>query len=225
MLFCAGPASAASKRTGKDGKGTVAYTPLGTLQSMLRSPGEVNTYWISTTSDDHAAIDRVTTRLEDMLGARGNQVTSMEKYVSERDQVAANSSLTTSITVLGLLIVLISMVGLVNAITMGVIERTREIGMLRCVGARGRDVRRIFAVEGITVAVIGWLLGVPLGWAMAHGLITVTSNVADTDLSFVFPPVYLVVTLIGTLVLAVVVLAAPLRRAVRLRPGEALRYT
>ena len=53
---------------------------------------------------------------------------------------------------LGLLIVAISMVGLVNAITMGVLERTREIGMLRCIGARARDVRRIFATEGLVVA-------------------------------------------------------------------------
>ena len=76
--------------------------------------------------------------------------------------------LTMSITVLGLLIVAISMVGLVNAITMGVLERTREIGMLRCVGARARDVRGIFATEGLVVAVLGWLLGVPLGWAIAR---------------------------------------------------------
>ena len=44
----------------------------------------------------------------------------------------------------GCVIVAISMVGLVNAITMGMLERTREIGMLRSVGARARDVRRIF---------------------------------------------------------------------------------
>ena len=67
--------------------------------------------------------------------------------------------LTTSVTVLGLLIVAISLVGLVNAITMSVIERTREIGMLRCVGARAKDVRRIFTVEGLTVAILGWLIG------------------------------------------------------------------
>ena len=41
------------------------------------------------------------------------------------------------------------MVGLVNAITMSVLERTREIGVLRCIGARARDIRRIFAAEGL----------------------------------------------------------------------------
>ena len=132
--------------------------------------------------------------------------------------------MTTSVTVLGLLIVAISLVGLVNAITMGVIERTREIGMLRCVGARAKDVRRIFSVEGLAVAVAGWLIGVPLGWAMAHGFVSLTASVASIDLSFVFPISNLAITLVGTVLLALLVLLAPVRRAVRLKPGAALRY-
>ena len=53
---------------------------------------------------------------------------------------------------LGFLIVAISMVGLANAITMSVIERTREVGILRTIGARARDVRRIFAAESVAIA-------------------------------------------------------------------------
>ena len=116
------------------------------------------------------------------------------------------------------------MVGLVNAITMGVIERTREIGTLRCVGARARDVRRIFMTEGMIVAVLGWLAGVPLGWVLAHGLISLTQSTANTDLAFVFPAWHVAVTLVLTVILAMLVLVAPLRRAVRLKPGDALRY-
>jgi putative ABC transport system permease protein len=107
---------------------------------------------------------------------------------------------------------------------MGVIERTREIGMLRCVGARAKDVRRIFAAEGLAVALLGWLVGIALGWAMAHGLISLTANVAKTDMSFVFPAGNIAITLVGTLALALLVLLAPLRRAVHLRPGDAVRY-
>jgi putative ABC transport system permease protein len=210
--------------TNIENQGATIYLPLGTLQAALRTPGEVNSYWISTTSRDHATIDRITARVEDTLAARGNQPTTIERYIQKRDSVAANASMTTSITVLGLLIVGISLVGLVNAITMGVIERTREIGILRSVGARARDIRRIFTVEGVTVALIGWLIGIPLGFAMAHGLISLTSSVVKTDMPFVFPPGNIAITLIGTIVLALLVLIAPLRRAVHLKPGEAIRY-
>ena len=198
--------------------------PLSTLQAALRTPGEVNNYWISTSSQDHATIDRITTRIEDALAAGGNQSTTSERYIQKRDAVAANASLTTTATVLGLLIVAISLVGLVNAITMGVIERTREIGTLRCVGARARDVRHIFTVEGLTVALLGWLIGVLLGWAMGYGLVALTQSLMNIDLSFAFPAANVAITLIGTVVLALLVLQAPVRRAIHLKPGDALRY-
>jgi putative ABC transport system permease protein len=204
--------------------GQMVLLPLGTLQAALRSPGEINNYWISTTSRDHAAIDRITTRVEDALAASGNQATTMERYVQKRDAIASNGGLTTSVTVLGLLIVAISLVGLVNAITMSVIERTREIGMLRCVGARAKDVRRIFTVEGLTVALLGWVIGVALGWAMGYGLVSLTASLVNVDLSFVFPAANVAITLVGTVVLTLLVLLGPVRRAIRLKPGEALRY-
>ena len=51
---------------------------------------------------------------------------------------------------------------------MNVLERTREIGVHRCIGARDRDLRRIFATEGLTLALRGWLLGIPIG-TRSHG--------------------------------------------------------
>jgi putative ABC transport system permease protein len=210
--------------TAKAANGAMVMLPIGTLQSALHSPGEINNYWISTTSQDHATIDRITTRIEDALAASGNQSTTSERYVQKRDAIAGNAGLTGSVTVLGLLIVAISLVGLVNAITMGVIERTREIGMLRCVGARARDVRRIFIVEGLAVAMLGWLIGIALGWAMGHGLVSLTASLVKVDIDFAFPAANLAITLIGTVVLTLLVLLGPVRRATHLKPGDALRY-
>jgi putative ABC transport system permease protein len=146
------------------------------------------------------------------------------EYVAAADNVAANRAITRLITVLGLLIVAISLVGLINTITMTVLERTREIGILRCVGGRARDVRRIFATEGLVVALAGWLIGIPLGLALAHGLTTLSENVINVHLMFAFPALNIPIALIGTLILALLVMQVPLRRAVRFKPGEALRY-
>jgi putative ABC transport system permease protein len=204
--------------------GMAVYLPLASLQNLIHSAGEVNTYWVVASSKDHAFVDRLTTRLEDTLGAHGAQITTQETYVARRDNVRVNATLTQSITVLGLVIVAISMVGLVNAMTMAVLERTREIGMLRCIGARARDVRRIFAIEGVAIALVGWVLGLLAGYLMARGMIALTASMVGLELPFVFPAANLLVTLVGTLVLAVLVLLAPVRRAVRFKPGEALRY-
>ena len=99
---------------------------------------------------------------------------------------------------LGLLIVAISMVGLVNAITMSVLERTREIGVLRCIGARARDIRRIFAAEGLAVSLAGWLLGIPLGYALARMFSWLLLKVVGIDFGFTFPPLNLLIALVGT---------------------------
>ena len=163
------------------------FVPLTTLRSVLDQPTGVSTYWIKTTSPDEALIDRTTTLLDDRLTALGYDVATEITYVKERDEIADNRTITTTIAVLGFLIVAISMVGLANAITMSIIERTREIGILRCIGARARDVRRIFATEGVALALAGWLLGIPLGYALTRLLVWLVWEIAGVRLPFVFP--------------------------------------
>jgi putative ABC transport system permease protein len=204
--------------------GTVVFLPLSTLQSALGLPDAVNGYWVATTSDERAVVDATTTRIEDALAARGSQVESLVNYDLQDKQAAQGESITTAVAVLGLLIVAISMVALTNAITMATLDRTREIGMLRSIGARSRDVRRIFAVEGLVVAFAGWLVGVPLGYALAAAVGSAVGDALGADLPFVFPPIYILLALLGTAVLAFLVMQPPLRRAVRLRPGDALRH-
>ena len=204
--------------------GTVLYVPLTTMQSVLHTPRAINTYWIQTTSASHNVIDQTITRLEDAFAAHGLQITTQREYVGAANDRATYRGVTTAITVLGLLIVAISMVALINTLTMVVLERTREIGMLRCIGAHARDVRQIFATEGVTVALAGWLIGVPLGFCLAHAVVTLAENVFNEHLLFAFPALNIPIALIGTLVLALLVIQIPLRRAVQFKPGEALRY-
>ena len=204
--------------------GTDVFAPITTMQSVLHTPGAVNTYWIQTTSGDHNLIDATNTRLEDTFAAHGLQMGTQVEYVAAADNVAANRAIVTVITVLGLLIVAISMVGLINAITMTVLERTREIGILRCIGGHGRDVRHIFATEGLVLVLLGWLIGIPLGLGLAHVLSTLTEHVINVHLLFAFPVLSVPIALIGTVILALLVMQVPLRRAVRFKPGDALRY-
>ena len=204
--------------------GTVLFVPLTTVRSVLGAPSGTSTYWIKTTTGDHALIDRTMTALEDRLTALGYDVGGEITYVEERDNVAENRTITTSIAVLGFIIVAISMVGLANAITMSVLERTREIGVLRCIGARARDVRRIFLTEGVAVALAGCLLGIPLGYLLEVGLVWLVKQIVNVEFPVVFPPWNIVIALVGTVLLAALIALVPIRRATRLRPGDALRY-
>jgi putative ABC transport system permease protein len=205
-------------------EGTVVFVPLTTARALARDPEKANGYWVRTLSADHAAIDRVATRVEDALVAHGYPTSTEITYVAERDEAAAYRTITTSIAVLGFLVIAIGLVGLVNTITMNVLERTREIGILRCIGARARDVRRVFAIEGLALVVAGWLVGVPLGYALDRFLVWLVRESINVHVDFAFPLWHVPLALAGALVLALAVMALPVRRAVRFRPGEALRY-
>jgi putative ABC transport system permease protein len=204
--------------------GTVLFVPLTTLRSVLGEPAGASTYWIKTISPDRAFVNRTTNALEDRLAALGYETGNEITYIGERDNVAANQTITTTIAVLGFLIVAMSMVGLANAITMSIIERTREIGILRCIGARARDVRRIFTTEGMALTMTGWLLGIPVGYALNRLVVWLVKEIVEVEIPVAFPPWNIALALVGTAALAVLVLLLPVRRAVRFRPGDALRY-
>ena len=145
-------------------------------------------------------------------------------YVGRANDKASSHTTLVIVEAMGLLIVAISMLGLINAITMNIIERTREIGVLRCLGARARDLRRMFRSEMLVLALAGFALAVPLGWLLAHALRWLILEIVNTQLPAPYTLGDLLVAFMGTVLLAVAVVAAPLRRATHLRPGEAIRY-
>ncbi|HET7736656.1 MAG TPA: FtsX-like permease family protein, partial [Nocardioidaceae bacterium] len=192
--------------TNQQEDGTALFVPLSTARRLLGQPTGASSYWIRTDSPEPAFVDRTTSQVEDRLGALGYQVTSEIRYVAARDEVAANQTLTTTIGVLGFLIVAMSMVGLANAMTTNVLERTREIGILRSIGARARDIRRIFTTEGVALALTGWLVGIPLGYALTRLIVRLVWEIVDVRLPVVFPPANVLTALAGTTVLALLVL-------------------
>ena len=108
--------------------------------------------------------------------------------------------------------------------TSNILDRTREIGILRSIGARKRDLRAMFRAEGLTIAFIGWLLGIPTGYAVGRLIIWVLENEFQAAFEYRFPLWPVAVSLLVTLVATLLVLRLPLRRVLRLQPGVALRY-
>jgi putative ABC transport system permease protein len=210
--------------TGQLDNGDLVYFPLTVLERLTGRPGIANTLWLRTASASHAAIDQVTTDVADRLAAGGYPVTTQEIYVEEADSAATDLTILTVIEVLGLLVVAISLMGLVGALTMSVIERTREIGVLRCLGARKRHIRRVFGAEGVALAAVGWVFGIPLGWLLSRALLVFITHDFGVTLPPEFPPLFLPIALVAVIALTLIVIRPSLRRATRVRPGTALRY-
>jgi len=204
--------------------GRMAYVPLPTMRAIVGDPQATNGYWIQATDRSPQAVDALSTAVEDRLVSLGVAPSMQVFHAAREENLAMGRSITTTITVLGLLIVAISMIGLVNAISMNVIDRTREIGVLRCIGARSADLRRAFRIEGLTLTILGWLVGIPLGVATAWLLTQLVFNIFQFRFPFTFAMSSIWVALAGALAVALVVMIPPLHRAARLRPGDALRY-
>ena len=124
----------------------------------------------------------------------------------------------TFLYVLLALSVAVSLVGMVNALVLTVLERTREIGMMRAVGMTRRQVRRMVRHESIITALIGAGLGLPLGLAVAGGM------AAALHTPYVIPAQSLVVFTIVAILAGVLAAVAPARRAARLNVLQALHY-
>jgi putative ABC transport system permease protein len=122
-------------------------------------------------------------------------------------------------------------VGLVNLLTIGVVQRRRELGLLRALGVSNGQIRGMVMLEAahITIAatITGLVLGVAYGWAGAQSLLgsSPTNPDAPVTATFVWPtvPLWPVVAIVGaTAVLTLVAAVVPTRLATRVAPVEAL---
>ena len=210
--------------TGRNNSGNIVYFPLPVLERLDGTPGTANSLWVSTASPAHAAIDQAASAVASRLAAAGYPVTTTKIYAYEAQITAAENSILAIVEILGLVVVAIMLMGLASTLTMGVIERSREIGILRCLGARARHIRQIFTTEAVVLALAGWAAGILLGWLIYQGLLALVRHEADLSLPQDFPPAIPLITLAGLLVLTLIVSRWPLHRAARIQPGTALRY-
>jgi len=126
--------------------------------------------------------------------------------------------ITRFVTGIAVIALVVGAIGIANIMLVSVTERTREIGVMKAVGARSRDVMGLFLIEAAVLGAVGAVLGLPLGVAVGFGA-TVYAEVG-----FALAPAWMAIAvLVGVLVGAVAGLY-PAWRAARVDPIDALRY-
>lgn len=113
--------------------------------------------------------------------------------------------------------------GLANALTASVLERRREIGMLRAMGASGWRVGQVFWSEGLALGGIAWLAGAVVGLPLAYLFVRAFGQLV-MPLDFVIDPAAFVVMLVSVVVISTVATIAPSARAAQIRVAGMLRY-
>jgi len=124
-----------------------------------------------------------------------------------------------------MLVVLVGGLGLTTTLTLNVIERTREIGILSAIGATPRTIARGILVEGIVMAVLSWVAAVVLAIPITFALDAATGQMfIRSALDFFMSPAAIAGWLLLAVVLAAVSSFHPARRAAQLAIKEALAY-
>lgn len=130
---------------------------------------------------------------------------------------------------LGSISVLVAILGMVNTLTVSLLERTKEISLMIAIGARPKDMHRLFTCEALLLAVIGGIAGM-VGVALLAAIIDVVLNslargrgAAEHFSVFAFPLWLPLVTLAAVFVIGLLVALAPARRAARINPIDAMR--
>ena len=148
-----------------------------------------------------------------------SNVRTASAFVKKR--AAGVNQLLNLLYVLLALSVIVSLLGVVNTLALSVIERTREIGMMRAVGMSRGQVRGMIRQEGIITALIGAAMGLTLGLGLAA---LITRALREYDVAFSVPVVPLVAFVIASVFMGILAATMPGRRAARTDILKALHY-
>lgn len=162
------------------------------------------------------------------LSGRGYRVESLKALLDMANR--GTVVLQTMLGSVGTLALLVASLGIANTMIMAVYERTKEIGVLKAIGAAPRQIRALFVVEASLIGLIGGVTGTLLGWLLGKGLNILILQILrwqDVDIKGTFFVVSWWLALGALAFAALVGLLAglyPAARAARLAPLDALRY-
>jgi putative ABC transport system permease protein len=235
---------------------TILRTPRGERQShrlrvqgisQERSPSirislndriAMKNWWFNTNNIlERDGYDSVTIRAADVSQANklsiqlqrdGFQVQSLEFFVTAANRVV--TVVTMMFTLIGSIALLVATIGIANTMVMAIYERTREIGILKAMGASRGEIRQMFMLEAGFIGLIGGVLGLLLGWLLGLGLnevIEIYARFREQPVRgqfFLVTPLLAVSALTFATFIGLVAGLLPAQRAAKLDPLEALRH-
>jgi putative ABC transport system permease protein len=197
--------------------------PIGAVGKYFVAGSTVRTIGVSVATVE--GMDAATTSITALLRERHALAATDDADFSILDQaqlLETASSISGTLTLLLGGIASISLVvggiGIMNIMLVSVRERTREIGIRKAIGARGRDILAQFLIEALTLSLLGGVIGVAVGLGVSAAI----GRIAGWG--FALNPVTIAVALVFSLAVGVVFGVWPARQAARLDPISALRY-
>ncbi len=203
---------------------TGIYVPLTRAEEFFGTD-EADVIIVKLRSSDAATINSTSKIITDYFGDQ----------VSVISATAVQSLLTTIFSTISLFLggiaaisLLVAGIGIMNIMIVSLIERTREIGILKAIGMKSRTVLYIFLTESVIIGLIGAVIGILSGWVLANGVALFLGRGGVIGSALTITPVLTAEVILGALGfgigISVIFALYPAWRASKLKPVEALRY-
>jgi len=196
------------------------------ITRLTNRVGEADALMVSMQSHDPAYVDAATGVLEEHFESVGVRISMVATINNERAEAEASFDVIVALLlVMAILLALVGGLGLMGTMSINVLERTREIGVLRAIGAPNRGVASVFILEGVVIGLLSWLMGAGLAVPMSQGLNQALGQVVmGTPLTYSYSMPGLWLWLVIVVLLSVLASFIPARNASRLTVREVLAY-
>ena len=196
--------------------------PVSTARELFVGTNSVRSVGVSAVSADQ--IDTVSAEITVLLEQRHGITTGVDDFtISTQAQLlgtvtSVSDVLTLLLAGIASISLLVGGIGIMNIMLVSVRERTREIGIRKAIGARGRDILSQFLVEALALSLAGGLIGIAVGVLASFGI------GLYAGWGFIFNPATVLVAVGFSLIVGIVFGVWPASQAARLDPVVALRY-
>ncbi len=204
----------------------LSYAPYESISGLQNMSNQATSYRLVTNDQSLEGQEMFSTALDQYLRARGFHVSSIQTGAETREQSAQMVNiLVVFLLTMALLTAVVGSIGLTGTMGMNVLERTREIGVMRAIGAVDFAIMKSVVFEGAFIGLISWSAAVLVSFPISFLLLKIISE------AMINAPIPLALTLDGFLIWLGVVLALsvfasilPARSAARLTIREVLAY-
>ncbi|HTP09856.1 MAG TPA: FtsX-like permease family protein [Anaerolineae bacterium] len=201
------------------------YVPLNVYQQESGLVGRSTSAWVATLPDDDVTQLQMEKTLRDAFDARGLRVGGTQTQAQIRSDTESKFSIISKMLMfMSVLIAAVGAIGLAGTLSINVLERRREIGVLRAIGASSITIAGLFIGEGLLLGLIAWVIAIPLSIPVGQAFSAVIGQVIKFDVIYQFSWNGALTWLIIIVALSVLGSLLPAIRATRVSVRESLAY-